>query len=174
MVASHDQLGGLFYTHLAAQDELSQLRGGRRRKLSGQDGKDARAMGQQGHHGQDAPLCTRVGAQQRLSLCEALGIVGNLPLQEAACIGAGESQNPQMRQSPRVCADRVMIHRIMVPKHRNDAEFSGKLCAVTPCDEDKPSPPVVPAAPEPEVGGPEGPEPTRFGDWERRGRCIDF
>ncbi|MGD9597308.1 MAG: DUF1674 domain-containing protein [Steroidobacteraceae bacterium] len=31
------------------------------------------------------------------------------------------------------------------------------------------------AAPVPrEVGGPEGPEPTRYGDWERRGRCIDF
>ena len=25
-----------------------------------------------------------------------------------------------------------------------------------------------------EVGGPKGPEPTRFGDWERAGRCIDF
>jgi len=25
-----------------------------------------------------------------------------------------------------------------------------------------------------EIGGREGPEPTRFGDWERRGRCIDF
>jgi hypothetical protein len=25
-----------------------------------------------------------------------------------------------------------------------------------------------------ETGGPSGPEPTRFGDWERRGRCIDF
>jgi hypothetical protein len=25
-----------------------------------------------------------------------------------------------------------------------------------------------------EVGGPQGPEPTRFGDWERKGRCIDF
>jgi hypothetical protein len=25
-----------------------------------------------------------------------------------------------------------------------------------------------------EVGGREGPEPTRFGDWELRGRCIDF
>ena len=28
--------------------------------------------------------------------------------------------------------------------------------------------------PVPETGGPDGPEPTRFGDWERRGRCIDF
>jgi hypothetical protein len=25
-----------------------------------------------------------------------------------------------------------------------------------------------------EIGGPSGPEPTRFGDWERKGRCIDF
>ncbi len=25
-----------------------------------------------------------------------------------------------------------------------------------------------------ELGGREGPEPTRFGDWELRGRCIDF
>lgn len=25
-----------------------------------------------------------------------------------------------------------------------------------------------------ERGGPKGPEPTRYGDWERKGRCIDF
>jgi len=25
-----------------------------------------------------------------------------------------------------------------------------------------------------EVGGPAGPEPTRYGDWERRGKCVDF
>jgi len=30
------------------------------------------------------------------------------------------------------------------------------------------------AAPPIEIGGPGGPEPTRYGDWERRGRCIDF
>lgn len=38
---------------------------------------------------------------------------------------------------------------------------------------------AMPAAPEngerpPERGGPKGPEPTRYGDWERSGRCIDF
>ncbi|MDY6955812.1 MAG: DUF1674 domain-containing protein [Pseudomonadota bacterium] len=31
------------------------------------------------------------------------------------------------------------------------------------------SPPAVE-----EIGGPKGLEPTRYGDWERRGRCIDF
>ncbi len=25
-----------------------------------------------------------------------------------------------------------------------------------------------------EYGGPSGLEPTRYGDWERKGRCIDF
>ena len=30
------------------------------------------------------------------------------------------------------------------------------------------------AARPPETGGPTGPEPTRYGDWERKGRCIDF
>ena len=25
-----------------------------------------------------------------------------------------------------------------------------------------------------EQGGPKGPEPTRYGDWEKAGRCSDF
>jgi hypothetical protein len=67
------------------------------------------------------------------------------------------------------------------------SSFSGKLSAVTTNSEDqvriKPFPtpeqgekPVAaaPAAEPREVGGREGPEPTRFGDWELRGRCIDF
>jgi len=32
-----------------------------------------------------------------------------------------------------------------------------------------------PPRPEPrEIGGPKGPEPTRYGDWEYNGRCTDF
>jgi hypothetical protein len=27
---------------------------------------------------------------------------------------------------------------------------------------------------EKEYGGPKGKEPTRYGDWEKKGRCIDF
>ena len=40
--------------------------------------------------------------------------------------------------------------------------------------------PLEPAAPvahkqKPvEFGGPTGPEPTRYGDWERNGHCVDF
>jgi hypothetical protein len=65
--------------------------------------------------------------------------------------------------------------------------FSGKLSPVTRNLEDQTplqqtsepggTPPVAATAagskPQ-EIGGREGPEPTRFGDWELRGRCIDF
>jgi hypothetical protein len=27
---------------------------------------------------------------------------------------------------------------------------------------------------EPELNGPKGLEPTRYGDWEQKGRCTDF
>ena len=32
----------------------------------------------------------------------------------------------------------------------------------------------VPEEPPKEYGGPRGKEPTRYGDWEKNGRCIDF
>jgi hypothetical protein len=34
--------------------------------------------------------------------------------------------------------------------------------------------PVPPVAGVREVGGRPGPDPTRYGDWEKNGRCIDF
>ena len=36
---------------------------------------------------------------------------------------------------------------------------------------------IIPAKkekPSKEIGGRKGPEPTRYGDWEKNGRCIDF
>jgi hypothetical protein len=27
---------------------------------------------------------------------------------------------------------------------------------------------------EKEIGGTDGPDPTRYGDWEKNGRCVDF
>jgi Protein of unknown function (DUF1674) len=38
---------------------------------------------------------------------------------------------------------------------------------------EQPGPLAVPQPPG-ELGGPKGPEPTRFGDWEVNGRCSDF
>lgn len=39
---------------------------------------------------------------------------------------------------------------------------------------EKAPPQPVPAPPPRETGGPAGPEPTRYGDWERNGRVSDF
>ncbi len=55
--------------------------------------------------------------------------------------------------------------------------------AMTESKQSKPAPappqlparaPVKPAEKVPEIGGRKGPEPTRYGDWEKNGRCIDF
>lgn len=40
--------------------------------------------------------------------------------------------------------------------------------------EEPPPPSRGPVQPAGEVNGPRGPEPTRFGDWEKGGRCSDF
>ena len=44
--------------------------------------------------------------------------------------------------------------------------------AATPTAQPDPKP-AGPKLPK-EIGGPTGPEPTRFGDWERKGRVSDF
>jgi hypothetical protein len=54
-----------------------------------------------------------------------------------------------------------------------------------PAQDASATPPQEPALPEPrkgtpvesapvEIGGRDGPDPTRYGDWEKNGRCIDF
>jgi hypothetical protein len=37
-----------------------------------------------------------------------------------------------------------------------------------------PAPAKAPPTKPKEIGGPKGPEPTRFGDWEQKGRASDF
>jgi hypothetical protein len=59
---------------------------------------------------------------------------------------------------------------------------NGVQAPLDPTSEELPR--VEPCAPQParletekrpvEIGGRAGPEPTRFGDWEKNGRCIDF
>ena len=53
----------------------------------------------------------------------------------------------------------------------------GAPAALPTVDRDDAAPPTSvtgAAATTPELGGPKGPEPTRYGDWERNGRCVDF
>ena len=46
---------------------------------------------------------------------------------------------------------------------------------VPPADQESSPPPAQADKQQPkEYGGPKGLEPTRYGDWERNGRCYDF
>jgi hypothetical protein len=53
------------------------------------------------------------------------------------------------------------------------ASVAAKIPAAAPATDAAP-PAAPPAAAPAEIGGPAGPEPTRFGDWEKNGRCVDF
>jgi hypothetical protein len=60
-----------------------------------------------------------------------------------------------------------------------DSTILAQLLPMQPSEQPVPgdarNAPPFPAAQRPqEFGGPPGPEPTRFGDWEKNGRCIDF
>ena len=44
----------------------------------------------------------------------------------------------------------------------NDAPMAAEPAELLPCEVEK------------EIGGPKGLEPTRYGDWEKAGRCVDF
>ena len=61
----------------------------------------------------------------------------------------------------------------MIEKRKSDqGELQAQdpvASAETPCNLD-----TLVTSRQAEIGGPKGPEPTRYGDWERRGRCIDF
>jgi hypothetical protein len=41
-------------------------------------------------------------------------------------------------------------------------------------EDEKPEPTPTEQPKPKEIGGPKGPEPTRYGDWEVKGRCTDF
>lgn len=45
---------------------------------------------------------------------------------------------------------------------------------VPPEKEEVPREAADPAERPPEIGGRKGPEPTRYGDWEKNGICSDF
>jgi len=44
----------------------------------------------------------------------------------------------------------------------------------TPPKASEPKKPDQKQTPPREIGGPKGPEPTRYNDWEKGGRCVDF
>ncbi|CAB3230951.1 unnamed protein product [Arctia plantaginis] len=96
------------------------------------------------------------------------------------------------KHSQKITADDVDIdkpgNQPKKPQSKRLEEFRNKLRETTPIDdlgEQQLHPSQVKDDPLPawpnntnphtgEIGGPRGPEPTRYGDWERKGRCSDF
>ena len=55
------------------------------------------------------------------------------------------------------------------------SETEAPVARPEPQGDEPPARPLQgPQQPSGEVNGPKGPEPTRFGDWEKGGRCTDF
>lgn len=58
---------------------------------------------------------------------------------------------------------------------QNQKTYSEKNAKSNPVDDkDAPEDAANKAEAKKEIGGPSGPEPTRYGDWERGGKCVDF
>lgn len=56
----------------------------------------------------------------------------------------------------------------MTDEKKNDPQ------AEPPTPEKPPEKPADPVKKVPEIGGPPGPEPTRYGDWQYGGKVTDF
>jgi len=71
-------------------------------------------------------------------------------------------------------ADAILAEFAPVPNAPSDVDVPD-VAAADPAgvqgSQARPAKPIQEAV---ESGGPPGPEPTRFGDWEKNGRCIDF
>ena len=57
---------------------------------------------------------------------------------------------------------------------KGDKNIIEALNELLTAEREKPSAGPEQAEERAEFGGPKGPEPTRYGDWERNGRCYDF
>ncbi|KAK8970335.1 hypothetical protein KSP40_PGU016240 [Platanthera guangdongensis] len=69
------------------------------------------------------------------------------------------------------------LHRLLPPLRESHLGVSGASQEAENEDDDDDDDEVVGSYANREtgeVGGPRGPEPTRYGDWERNGRCSDF
>lgn len=75
---------------------------------------------------------------------------------EKAQEGAGENA------SERAPEERAKAERIAAAAERALAEAAGRRAEAAAAEEPK------------EIGGRDGPSPTRFGDWEKKGVAVDF
>jgi len=130
-------------------------------------------------------------ASQKLLKCQSVltSISRNSRLAFARCIqtSAGRSHSPDDQAGSKKISDNKkdndkVFRKAKTPVGRLDDEWEGKREKMEPQLKQAKTPGTDPYAAFPggknpatgEIGGPRGPEPTRYGDWERKGRVIDF
>lgn len=67
----------------------------------------------------------------------------------------------------------MVWHNLSMEKDRDDKAESNGSNSPAPTDREEPSNDDDKPRPK-EIGGRGGLDPTRYGDWEKAGRCIDF
>ena len=82
---------------------------------------------------------------------------------------------PSMPDSPALArcgksANLAESYAMLETQKESSGDAEGELVGLAVTDRREPEKPQKPK----EIGGPKGAEPTRYGDWERAGRCIDF
>lgn len=65
------------------------------------------------------------------------------------------------------------LRRLYISAMTTEPKTPPKPPNAATADEAKPDASPAPDAAT-EIGGRKGPEPTRYGDWEKDGRCVDF
>ena len=79
-----------------------------------------------------------------------------------------KSTDDQLDDRLKKIADAVGTNTINTPRSLVDARTKAEMLADEAGKQFRKNKPVE------EIGGPKGLEPTRYGDWERAGRCSDF
>ncbi len=65
--------------------------------------------------------------------------------------------------------------RTYMPRMTQTSDTAATASKPKESGENSPGTPAAsPQAVVTEIGGRKGPEPTRYGDWEKDGRCVDF
>jgi len=102
-----------------------------------------------------------------LGNCRGLRHIKAMKKTDPQATASTASSTPPADATPR---SRFTEHRAQ-PTPSNSAAKSAKITA-----DSKPvaASDAAPKKQPKEIGGPKGPEPTRYGDWERDGRCVDF
>ena len=86
------------------------------------------------------------------------------------CLKRAILSNSKLKQ---LVADSLSMESESQKKHRRSLEQPPVAEVETGNEQGTPDTDETPSKPR-EIGGPRGLEPTRYGDWESKGRCVDF